>query len=249
MNEASTLNQTLPALADGGVLTEEVPTAKEPSERQMIWRERAIGAVQSIGWGLASMALALVMWTLFCLTIGKDLPTPLTTFKTLVLLSSTAFRVEDGNMGIGLQIWSSLQRVAVGFGLASVVAIPLGVLMGAVPIFRRLFDPIVQLLRPVSPLVWFPLCLVAFKGMGGTSTATLFTIFITCLWPTMINTAFGVSTLPDDYRTVNSPSPMRKPSQYTSMVWRPSLKRLPPRPYTKSTCWRLLSNVKRCIAV
>ncbi len=97
---------------------------------------------------------------------------------------------------------ASLTRVGVGFGLGALVAIPLGILMGSNPICRRLFDPIVQILRPVSPLVWFPLSLVAFKAMGGTSTATLFTIFITSLWPTLINTAFGVSTLPQDYKNV-----------------------------------------------
>ena len=89
-----------------------------------------------------------------------------------------------------------------GFALGSIVAVPLGILMGANPICKRLFDPIVQILRPVSPLVWFPLSLVTFKALGGVATATLFTIFITSLWPTLINTAFGVGSLPDDYKNV-----------------------------------------------
>lgn len=177
-------------------------TARQPSLRQEKIRETALGALSSLGWGLASMGLMLVAWTIFCLTIGKDLPTPLLAFKTLWLLSQTAFSTDHDNMGIGWQIWASIQRVAIGFGLAGVVAVPMGILMGSVTAFRKLLDPIVQILRPVSPLVWFPLSLVAFKAMGGTSTATLFTIFITSLWPTMINTAFGVSSLPEDYRTV-----------------------------------------------
>ena len=85
---------------------------------------------------------------------------------------------------------------------APLVAIPVGMLIGVSPTIRKLFDPIVQVLRPVSPLVWFPLALVAFKNMGGVSSSTLFTIFVTSLWPTLINTAVGVSSLPADYKIV-----------------------------------------------
>ena len=112
------------------------------------------------------------------------------------------FNPDQNAPGIGIQLWESLQRVGVGFALGSAIAIPVGVLMGSSPIAHRLLNPISQILRPVSPLVWFPLGLVAFKAAGGTATATYFTILITSLWPTVISTAFGVSSLPEDYRTV-----------------------------------------------
>ena len=153
-------------------------------------------------WNLASIALLLAAWQTLCLTVGRDLPTPLATFRTLSEMLADPFNPDRNSLGIGLQLWESLKRVAVGFGLGSAIAIPLGVLMGSSEIAKRLFNPIAQILRPVSPLVWFPLALVAFKAAGGTATATFFTILITSLWPTIISTAFGVSSLPEDYRTV-----------------------------------------------
>jgi nitrate/nitrite transport system permease protein len=156
----------------------------------------------SLLWGAASMTLLLAAWQVFCSTIGQDLPTPLSTYRTLVQLLSDPFNPDRNSLGIGLQLWASLQRVAIGFGLGSLIAIPMGILMGASPIANRLLNPISQILRPVSPLVWFPLALVAFKAAGGTATASLFTILVTSLWPTMISTAFGVSSVPEDYRTV-----------------------------------------------
>ena len=165
------------------------------------WRHGRSYAV-SLLWGAASMSLLLAAWQVACLTIGKDLPTPLSTYHTLVELLSDPFNPDRNSLGIGLQLWESLRRVGVGFGLGSLIAIPLGVLMGASHVAKRLLDPISQILRPVSPLVWFPLALVAFKAAGGTASASLFTILITSLWPTVISTAFGVSSVPEDYRTV-----------------------------------------------
>lgn len=102
-------------------------------------------------------------------------------------------------MGIGFQLWSSLLRVFAGFGLGAIVAIPLGILMGANRFCNQVFYPIVQVLKPVSPLAWFPIGLVVFQSA---SAATVFIIFITSLWPTLINTAFGVASIPDDHKNV-----------------------------------------------
>jgi nitrate/nitrite transport system permease protein len=90
-------------------------------------------------------------------------------------------------------------RVFTGFGLGSLVAIPVGLLMGASQRGLKLLNPLVQILKPVSPLAWFPLGLLAFKAAAG---ATLFIIAITSLWPTLINTAFGVASIPDDHKNV-----------------------------------------------
>lgn len=165
-------------------------------------RETGSAFVKNIAWGLASLALMLGTWAIISATIGKDLPSPITAAHTLSELLRNPFGVDDNGARIGVQLWASIKRVISGFILGSLVAIPLGVLMGTSPVAKRLFDPIVQILRPVSPLVWFPLSLVTFKALGGVQSATLFTIFITSLWPTLINTAFGVSSLPDDYKNV-----------------------------------------------
>jgi nitrate/nitrite transport system permease protein len=162
----------------------------------------ALSALRGGAWSLGSVAIVLGVWQLVCLTISKDFPTPLASFRVTVELLRNAFARVDGTPGIGFQVFASMRRIAIGFTLSAAVAIPAGVLIGVSPTVRKLFDPIVQVLRPVSPLVWFPLALVAFKNLGGVSSSTLFTIFVTSLWPTLINTAVGVSSLPGDYRIV-----------------------------------------------
>jgi nitrate/nitrite transport system permease protein len=162
----------------------------------------AASVARSAGWSLASLAIALGVWQLVCLTISKDFPTPVASLRVTLELLGNAFTKVDGIPGIGLQVLASMQRIAIGFTLSAAVAIPAGILIGVSPTIRKLFDPIVQVLRPVSPLVWFPLALVAFKNLGGVSSSTLFTIFVTSLWPTLINTAVGVSSLPADYKIV-----------------------------------------------
>lgn len=190
-----------------------LPTVATHAERRQGVRDRlyarlargtvaARAAARSAGWSLASLAIVLSVWQLICLTVSRDFPSPEASFRVALTLLGSAFVRVDGTPGIGLQALASMRRIAIGFSLSAVVAIPAGVLIGVNPTIRRLFDPIVQVLRPVSPLVWFPLALVASKNLGGISSATLFTIFVTSLWPTLINTAVGVSSLPTDYRIV-----------------------------------------------
>jgi len=177
------------------------------------WRSRAQGlsaralpalgaAARSTAWSLGSVMIALTAWQFVCLAISRDFPTPLASLRVSLELLRNAFTKVDGTPGIGFQVLASMRRIAVGFSLSAAVAIPAGILIGVSPTIRKQFDPIVQVLRPVSPLVWFPLALVAFKNLGGISSSTLFTIFVTSLWPTLINTAVGVSSLPADYRIV-----------------------------------------------
>jgi nitrate/nitrite transport system permease protein len=162
----------------------------------------AAAAARSAAWSLGSVTIALGVWQLVCLTISKDFPTPIASLGVTLELLRNAFTKVDGVPGIGFQVLASMRRIAIGFTLSAAVAIPAGILIGVSPTIRKLFDPIVQVLRPVSPLVWFPLALVAFKNLGGVSSSTLFTIFVTSLWPTLINTAVGVSSLPADYKIV-----------------------------------------------
>lgn len=149
---------------------------------------------------VAGFTVLLLVWGLISLWVGKDLPGPLATAKVLWQLLSHPFYDNGPNdKGIGLQLAYSLMRVFLGFSLGSLVAIPLGVLIGATPVFRKTLGPVVELLRPVSPLAWFPIGLAVFKHAG---EATIFVIFITSLWPTVLNTAFGVSSVPDDHKVV-----------------------------------------------
>lgn len=153
----------------------------------------------SLGYSAIGFAIILSLWALVS-TYSPDFPGPRSTLRILYEMLSDPFYVYGPNdMGIGLQLWSSLVRVFYGFSLATVVAIPLGMLMGANKFFHRSLYPVVQILKPVSPLAWFPIGLVAFQSAG---TATIFIIFITSIWPTLINTAFGVSSIPADHKNV-----------------------------------------------
>ena len=165
---------------------------------ESLWRG-AIGAGKSAGYMLCGFGILLGIWAVVS-GVSQSLPGPFTTLRTLAQLLADPFYDNGPNdKGIGIQLVSSIGRVFAGFALGSLVAIPVGVLMGASSTCLRLFNPLVQLLRPVSPLAWFPIGLAVFKHAG---EATIFVIFITSLWPTLINTAFGVGSLPDDHRNV-----------------------------------------------
>jgi nitrate/nitrite transport system permease protein len=103
------------------------------------------------------------------------------------------------NQGIARFAGLSLLRVAKGFTLAIAVGMPLGFLLGLSTSFHRAFDPVIQVLRPISPLAWLPLGLVIFRQ---SEPAALFTIAICAMWPTVINTAVGVRSIPQDYLNV-----------------------------------------------
>lgn len=159
------------------------------------WRS----ALVSVAYLVAGLSFLAGVWALVAWWT-EDFPGPASTIKVLLAMVADPFYVYGPNdMGIGLQLWSSLLRVFAGFSLASIIAIPLGMLMGANRFFNRLFYPLVQILKPVSPLAWFPIGLVAFQSA---SAATVFIIFITSVWPTLINTAFGVSSIPQDHKNV-----------------------------------------------
>ena len=159
-------------------------------------RKAGIAALEIV----AAAAVLLGIWAIAAALAGKDLPGPaqsLTTFWDLI--SNPFYDKGPNDKGIGLQLLSSLGRVFTGFGLAIAVAIPMGILMGAWAPARGALNPMVQILRPVSPLAWFPIGLAAFHAAP---TATVFVIFITSLWPTVINTAFGVASIPKDHQQV-----------------------------------------------
>ena len=161
---------------------------------------RAVAFAKSFAYTLTGFCILLLIWALTSGISGGSLPGPIRTLSVFGQLLAHPFYDNGPNdKGVGIQLITSIGRVFIGFGLGSVVAIPAGMLIGASPGCKRLFYPLVQLLRPVSPLAWFPLGLAVFKSAG---SATIFVIFITSLWPTLINTAFGIASVPDDHRNL-----------------------------------------------
>src|SRR6187549_4102662 len=148
-----------------------------------------VGAAGLIGlWAIAS-----TFWV-------PSLPSPLKTWEV-----SRPYVVEpfakrgELDQGILRFTWYSLVLVAKGYALALLIGTPLGFVLGLSTLFRKAFDPIIQILRPVSPLAWLPLGLVLFQN---SKPAALFTIAICAMWPTVLNTAMGVRAIPPDILNV-----------------------------------------------
>ncbi len=145
--------------------------------------------------------IVIAIWSFIHSDIAKDVPSPLATWKHAIdVFSHPFYNAGPNDMGIGWQLLYSLGRVLSGFGLAVVVGIPVGFLMGMSETFERAWQPLVQILRPVSPLAWLPIGLLLFKAVD---PSAIFVIFITCIWPTVMNTAAGVKAIPKDYLNVS----------------------------------------------
>ena len=143
--------------------------------------------------------LLLLIWEIISKG-GQTIPGPLATFKHGITIFSDPFYVNGPNdQGIAYKVINSLQRVGVGFGLAALVGIPAGFMIGRFAFLNNMFGPIISLLRPVSPLAWLPIGLLVFKGAN---PAAIWTIFISSIWPMVINTAVGVQRVPTDYMNV-----------------------------------------------
>ncbi len=145
------------------------------------------------------LALLVGVWALLTMN-STTFPTPAATFEAAVKLFADPFYIKGPNdQGIGWNILFSLERVAVGFGLAALVGIPMGFILGRFSFINRMVNPLVSLLRPVSPLAWLPIGLLVFKAAN---PAAIWTIFICSIWPMIINTAVGVQRVPQDYLNV-----------------------------------------------
>jgi nitrate/nitrite transport system permease protein len=149
---------------------------------------------------LVGIGLVLLIWTFLSHTVALDLPSALKTWdesKDYVL--RPFFKDGEMNQGIARFALLSLVRVAKGFLVAIVAGTLLGYLLGLSVSFYQAFDPVIQVLRPISPLAWLPLGLVIFRQ---SEPAAVFTIAICAMWPTVINTAVGVRSIPQDYLNV-----------------------------------------------
>ena len=161
-------------------------------------------ALPSIGIAICLFLWCFLSWATWDeSTKSSDFPSPITTWTDSAKYFASPFshNEEQGFDGIGLEIWRSLKLVGMGYGLAILAAIPMGFLLGGSYRFARMFDPIFQILRPISPLAWFPLAgliVIAIrrqnKEIDATQLQCIFTIAMCSIWPTILNTADRKST-------------------------------------------------------
>ena len=148
---------------------------------------------------LLGLGLFTLLWALLAQG-SATLPGPVKTWDSAVALFSDPFYQNGPNdQGIGWNILNSLGRVGIGFGFAALIGIPLGFMIGRFDFLDKMSSPIVSMLRPVSPLAWLPIGLLVFQAAN---PAAIWVIFISSIWPMMINTAVGVRQLPQDYLNV-----------------------------------------------
>ena len=149
---------------------------------------------------LAGFAVLFIFWQITSLITKGELPSPVKTMTVFFEMWSDPFYDAGPNdKGIGVQLFESLKRVFIGFGIGTLIAVPIGFIIGSNKIMLNILNPVIQVLRPVSPLAWFPLGLAMMKV---SDKATIFVIVITSLWPTLINTALGVASVPQDHKNV-----------------------------------------------
>ncbi len=163
----------------------------------------------------------ILLWWLIALANHQLMPTPAEAFvANLDYILNPFFERGPGNLGIGWLLLSSLRRVLIGFSLGALVAIPLGFLVGMSKQAMMALNPVIQIFKPVSPLAWLPISLAIFNLAD---PSAIFVIFITSLWPTILNTALGVSSVNKDYIDVARVLEMPRWRQITKIILPASL--------------------------
>jgi nitrate/nitrite transport system permease protein len=164
---------------------------------------------------LVGVALALLVWWGASLQV-PDLPSPARTWEESKIYILEPFEKRgETDQGIALLAYYSLLRVARGFLLGIGIATPLGFLFGVSPTLMRMFDPIMQVMRPISPLAWLPLGLVLFQR---SEPAALFAIAVCSMWPTLMNTMMGVRAIPQDYWNVAKVLRLSRWTTFTKVI-------------------------------
>ncbi len=191
---SSASGQKRPNPAAAGTVT--APTAAPARD----WAARSRSFWMAVLPPLCGLGLLVVLWAVVSTTTGGNIPSPKDTWlQALEVFSNPFYRNGPNDQGVGWNVLMSLQRVAIGFGMAALVGIPAGFVIGRFRFLSRMFNPLISLLRPVSPLAWLPIGLLVFKGAN---PAAIWTIFICSIWPMIINTAVGVQRVPQDYMNV-----------------------------------------------
>lgn len=188
-----------PTQATAAPSTPVPPVASVARKAPALWMRRGLHLLQVVVPPIIGLVLFVTVWAMVS-QHTPNLPGPLKTWHSATALFSDPFyRKTPNDQGIGWNILNSLQRVGLGFGMAALVGIPLGFLIGRFTFLNRMTAPIISLLRPVSPLAWLPIGLMVFKAAN---PAAIWVIFISAIWPIIINTAVGVSHVPKDYMNV-----------------------------------------------
>ncbi|RJF99386.1 nitrate ABC transporter permease [Noviherbaspirillum saxi] len=170
-------------------------TAAKPAARKLSFKPFFLAVLPPI----FGLALLVLVWEIVAAK-NSGFPSPMVTLQEAIHVFSDPFYQKGPNdQGIGWNLLLSLQRVATGFGLAAAIGIPLGFMIGRFKFLAGMFNPIVSLLKPVSPLAWLPIGLLVFKAAN---PAAIWAIFICSIWPMIINTAVGVQRVPQDYMNV-----------------------------------------------
>jgi len=160
----------------------------------------------------------LFVWQALSLILGTGrLPGPINVIRDTwdPYINQPFFDNGGTSKGLGWQILISLQRVALGYGLAAIAGIAIGGLLGLNRFIGKGFDPVIQVLRTVPPLAWFPISLMVFQNAN---TSAIFVIFITAIWPIIINTAVGIREIPEDYTNVSRVLRLRKGEYIRNIV-------------------------------
>ena len=188
------MRDVLPAVAAAPIAVTPTP-AISIGDRARQW---LLGALKQLVPPVLGLLVFVLLWALVSHKTG--LPSPVKTWEAALTLFSDPFYQRGPNdQGIGWNILRSLSRVGMGFGLAALIGIPLGFLIGYIGTLNRMMAPIISVLRPVSPLAWLPIGLYVFKEA---QPAAIWVIFISSLWPMVLNTAAGVQQVPADYLNV-----------------------------------------------
>ena len=149
---------------------------------------------------LITIVLFLLVWEIAFSKPNATLPPPTVVWKQAnELILHPFYWAGSQDIGLGWRVLTSLQRVLVGFGLAAVVGVVVGAIIGQSIWAMRGLDPVFQILRTIPPLAWLPISLAAFRD---SNPSAIFVIFITAIWPIIINTAVGIRNIPDDYKNV-----------------------------------------------
>lgn len=189
---------------------------------QAAWRRAKPIVVQDVVLLPISGFLGIILlWWVVALANHELMPTPPEALvANLDYILNPFYERGPGNLGIGWLLMASLRRVLLGFLLGAVVAIPLGFLIGMNRKAMLALNPVIQIFKPVSPLAWLPIALAIFNLAD---PSAIFVIFITSLWPTIINTALGVSRVSKDYIDVARVLEMPRWRQITKIIWPASL--------------------------
>ncbi len=195
----------------------------KPKSAGLDWlKTRAVAVATAVIPPLLTLALILLVWEILCARPGATLPSPSQVWRDASDLILDPFFVNGSqDIGLGWRVLTSLQRVAIGYGLAAIVGIAVGTIVGQSTWAMRGLDPIFQVLRTVPPLAWLPISLAAFRDAN---PSAIFVIFITAIWPILINTSVGIRNIPQDYRNVAAVLRLNQ----IEFFWKIMLPRRPP---------------------